>query len=163
MELLGSFLSPTNNISANSDKIVKYFYYRPDMYEGSSTQYEDIFDLKAVENFPQRLDELEENPDYVIDTIDISKKVDDQSEGIKKISYIVTCTYDLKTNLSGGGSGSELDDEDNPVTGDTLPWKLRARIDWQPIQVTVPFLKAYNGSGQRNLDVVNRARKSIIK
>jgi hypothetical protein len=33
MQYLGEFLSPTNSISQDQDKLVKYFYFRPDKYE----------------------------------------------------------------------------------------------------------------------------------
>lgn len=177
MQYLGEFLSPTNSISADSDTLVKYFYFRPDQYDNPDADLENIFIIKQMSQFPKRLDKLAENELYVVDTIEVSKRVSDEEVGVKKVSYIVTATYDLLSNLnkgsSGGGGGSNdeedegpklevaVDTEGNKVTRDTPPWKLRGTWNVQPVAVQIPFLKSVADFGETVYDITNTAGDRI--
>lgn len=99
MQYLGDFLSPSNSIGLGEDKLVKYFYFRPDKYEDPTADLENIFIIKAMEEFPQRYDLLAENNLYAVDTIEVSKKISDDEMGVEAVSYIVTAHYDLLTNI----------------------------------------------------------------
>ena len=123
--------------------------------------------------FPKRLDKLAENELYGIDSIEVSKRVSDEEVGVKKVSYIVTATYDLLTNLtkrgSGGGGVDNDDEEEGPtlnvvvdqdgkkLTKDTPPWKLKPNWTITPIEVTVPFLKSVADFGETPENIVNAA------
>ena len=174
MQYLGEFLSPQNNISKDQDQLVKYFYFRPDRYDDPDADLENIFIIKNMAEFPKRLDRLAENPLYAIESIDVSKRLSDEELGVKNVSYVVTATYDLYENIknredSGGGGGSssesdnslKIDEDGNKVEGTILPWKERAKWDFQPVELTVPFTKAYvpNGTSwdEPTVNVVNSA------
>lgn len=173
MQYLGEFLSPTNSISQDQDKLTKYFYFRPDKYENPDADLQNIFIIKNMAQFPNRKDLLSENALYAVDNIEVSKRLSDEQSGVVNVSYVVTATYDLLTNIQkresgssgGGGSSSstnvELDEDGNKVTKETPPWKLRAKVSWQPIALNVAFTKAWN-NGQRTTNVVNTAGNRII-
>lgn len=170
MQYLGDFLSPSNSIGLDEDKLVKYFYFRPDKYEDPTADLENIFIIKAMEQFPKRYDLLSENNLYAVDTIEVSKKISDDEMGVKAVSYIVTANYDLLTNIrareDSGGTDSgdtgdtkpELDEDGNLKTPATPPWKNPAKWSWQGTTVVVPFTKAYTSAGVKNIDVLNSAR-----
>jgi hypothetical protein len=50
---------------------------------------------------------------------------------------------------SSGSSSDKVDEDGNTITSETPPWKLRAKWNFQPIEVVVPFTKAY-GFGPSN-------------
>lgn len=186
MEYLGEFLSPQNNISLDQDQIIKYFYFRPGNYDDPEADIENIIALKQEEEFPKRYDPLTEMPEYQVDTISVSKRVTDEEPGVKQVSYIVTATYDLSGNIkkreetgsSSGGSSSPseepstggtsfIDEDGNKIVGEIFPWKQRATWSTQPIELTVPFIKAYNYVqddvwGEQNVDVLNSAKSRIL-
>ena len=73
-----NFLSPTNSIGIDEDRLVKYFYFRPDNYEDPDADLENIFIIKSLEQFPKRYDLLAENNAYAVDTIEVSKRISDE-------------------------------------------------------------------------------------
>jgi hypothetical protein len=181
MEYLGEFLSPSNSIALDQDKLIKYFYFRPNTYEDPDADLENIFKIKEMEQFPKRLDKLSENNAYAVESIDVSKRVSDEEVGVKKVSYVVTATYDLLENIEkreqetgGGGSSSSSDDgptekvdeDGNSITPETKPWQYRAKWNFQPIEKVVPFTKAYglNGvyMGSPVVDVLNSAKCTLL-
>jgi hypothetical protein len=180
MQYLGEFLSPNNSISQDQDKLTKYFYFRPDRYDNPEADIENIFKIKDMPEFPKRLDKLSENQAYAIESIEVSKRISDEETGVKKVSYIVTATYDLLENIkkrehSGGGGTSEkqdtsvtiyVDEDGNKIVGQIPPWKQRASWNFQPIELTVPFLKAYIANSdywnKPSIDVVNSAGNVIM-
>lgn len=177
MEYLGEFLSPNNSIALDQDKLTKYFYFRPDIYEDPDADLENIFKIKEMTEFPKRLDLLSENTLYAVDTIEVSKRVSDEEVGVKKVSYVVTATYDLLENIrkresSDSGdeeeeSGEIVDEDGNVVTSETPPWKIRAKWDFQPVELTVPFLKGYLQTGNQYwssqvVDVLNSAKCRLL-
>lgn len=183
MQYLGEFLSPNNSIAQDQDKLTKHFYFRPDKYDDPNADLENIFIIKEMEQFPKRLDKLAENEAYAIESIEVSKRVSDDQIGVTDVSYVVTATYDLLTNIkkredSGGGgggssssssednSGTKVDEDGNKVTAETPPWKQRAKWNFQPIEVTVPFTKAYGRdssySQQARFDVINSAKCLLL-
>jgi hypothetical protein len=178
MQYLGEFLSPQNSISQDQDKLTKYFYFRPDKYDNPDADLENIFIIKSMDEFPQRLDKLAENPAYAIESIEVSKRVSDEEAGVKNVSYVVTATYDLLENItkrenSGGGGASEdssttiyVDEDGNKIVGQILPWKQRAQWSFQPIETVVPFKKAYGLDGEYQgepiVDVLNSAGTTIL-
>lgn len=172
MQYLGEFLSPTNSISQDQDKLTKYFYFRPNKYENPNADLQNIFIIKQMSQFPKRKDLLSENTLYAVDSIEVNKRLSDEQSGVVNVSYVVTATYDLLTNIqkredTGGGSSSssdssnEVDEDGNKVTKQTPPWKYRAKVSWQPIAVNTAFTKAWSG-GQKVQDVVNTAGNRII-
>lgn len=181
MEYLGEFLSPNNSIALDQDKLTKYFYFRPASYDDPDADIENIFKIKGMDEFPKRLDKLSENEAYVVESIEVSKRVSDEEVGVKKVSYVVTATYDLEDNIkkreqeTGGGGGSsssdegpteKVDENGNAVTSQTKPWQYRAKWNFQPIEKVVPFTKAYglNGSfrGAAVVDVLNSAKCTLL-
>ena len=181
MQYLGEFLSPTNNISQGQDQLTKYFYFRPDKYDNPDADLENIFIIKAMPQFPKRLDRLSENNAYAVDSIQVSKKVEDDSSSIKEVSYVVTATYDLWENIDKRdaqvdenesnteiNNSYDVDEDGNQVNSTTPPWKMKATWNFQPIEVVLPFTKAYNyTSGAerwsgRDIDVVNGARDVLL-
>lgn len=175
MQYLGEFLSPTNSIAQDQDKLTKYFYFRPDKYDDPEADIENIFIIKQMDQFPKRKDKLAENELYAVESIEVNKRLSDEQSGVVNVSYVVTATYDLLTNIqkredsgsSGGGggssdSGTEIDQDGNRVTSATPPWKLRANVSWQPVAVTKAFTKAIGSDGKRSKDVVNAAGSRII-
>ena len=175
MQYLGEFLSPTNSIAQDQDKLTKYFYFRPDKYDNPDADLQNIFIIKNMAQFPKRKDKLAENELYAVESIEVNKRLSDEESGVVNVSYVVTATYDLLSNIqkredsgsSGGSSSSsssssDVDDDGNEVTSSTPPWKLRAKISWQPIAVNIAFTKAYNNYGLLTLDVVNSAGNRII-
>ena len=181
MQYLGEFLSPTNNISQGQDQLTKYFYFRPDKYDNPDADLENIFIIKAMPQFPKRLDRLSENNAYAVDSIQVSKKVEDDSSSIKEVSYVVTATYDLWENIDKRdaqvdenesnteiNNSYDVDEDGNQVNSTTPPWKMKATWNFQPIEVVLPFTKAYNyTSGAerwsgRDVDVVNGARDVLL-
>ena len=113
MQYLGEFLSPNNSIAQDQDKLIKYFYFRPDKYDDPDADLENIFIIKAMEEFPKRLDKLAENEEYAIESIEVSKKLGDDEIGVQDVSYVVTATYDLLENINkredaGGGGGNTI-------------------------------------------------------
>lgn len=179
MQYLGEFLSPNNSIAQDQDKLTKYFYFRPDKYDDPNADLENIFIIKEMEQFPKRLDKLAENEAYAIESIEVSKRVSDDQIGVTDVSYVVTATYDLLTNIkkreqssSGGGKTEDssttiyVDEDDNKIVGQILPWKQRAQWNFQPIEVTVPFTKAYGKdssySQQARFDVINSAKCLLL-
>jgi hypothetical protein len=177
MKFLGEFLSPNNLIAQDQDKLTKYFYFRPDKYDDPDADLENIFIIKAMEEFPKRLDKLAENEAYAIESIEVSKRVSDDQIGVTDVSYVVTATYDLLENIqkreqsSGGESSNEsssgkVDEDGNSVTAQTKPWQQRAKWNFQPIEVVVPFRKAYglNGvyRGAPVVDVLNSAHCMLL-
>lgn len=176
MQYLGEFLSPTNSISEDQDQLVKYFYFRPDKYDDPEADIENIFIIKSMDQFPKRKDKLAENELYAVESIEVAKRLGDEQSGVVNVSYVVTATYDLLTNIqkrensgsSGGGSSSnqnenkvQLDEDGFIVTNQTPPWKLRAKVSWQPIAVNTAFTKAWQ-NGQKNKDVVNAAGNRLL-
>lgn len=172
MEYLGQFLSTNNNITEDQDTVTKYFFYRPDKYDTPSADLETIFDLRAMPNFPQIGDLLSENEAFELKTIDISKKVEEDNDRIKRNSYVVTCSYE---NMSGGGifignttdrnDDVQVDIDGNRVDATTLPWKLRTQWGSQSISVEVPFTKAYDYAHPTSgayVNVVNSAGKRLL-
>ena len=171
MQYLGEFLSPQNSISLDQDKLIKYFYFRPDQYEDPDADLENIFIIKSMDEFPKRYDKLAENTKYAIDTIEVSKRISDEAVGVKKVSYVVTATYDLLSNIknrenTGADENEEEEDVDqdgNTVTSETPPWKLRPEFSFNPIEVVIPFIKAYDPvTGVQTVDVVNSAGTRLI-
>jgi hypothetical protein len=176
MQFLGEFLSPSNTIGLDEDKLTKYFYFRPDKYEDPTADLENIFIIKAMEQFPKRYDLLTENNLYAVDTIEVSKKISDDEMGIEAVSYIVTAHYDLLTNIkareassqpsegddSGEDDAPELDEDGNKITPETPPWKKPAKWGWQGTSVVVPFTKAYTAAGAKTIDVLNTAGDLLI-
>lgn len=174
MQYLGEFLSPQNSISLDQDKLTKYFYFRPDQYDDPDSDLENIFIIRSMVEFPKRYDKLAENDLYAIDNIEVSKRISDEEVGVKKVSYVVTATYDLLENIKKREATEEAEEEEpttiiridtdgNKVTGDTPPWKLRPEYSFQPVEVTVPFIKAYDPiTWQQTVDVVNYANTRII-
>lgn len=172
MLYLGEFLSPQNSISDGQDRLTKYFYFRPDLYENPDADLENIFIIKNMAEFPKRLDPLEENNLYVVDTIEVSKRISDEEPGVKNVSYIVTATYDLKENIdnreSGTSASAEADvqvDENEELVNSILPWKQRAEITWTPTEVVVPFNKGYNPDSSDTdtmYNVVNSAGNRLL-
>jgi len=170
MELIGTFLSTTNNITSDTDTIIKYFYYRPAKDELTGI-YEDMFDLKAVSGFPQIGDTLSEASGYQIESININKKMDDSdSQGVVKLSYVVACSCDTSENIfrrNANKSEKEqankyIDEDGKVVNGSTRPWKMKPTWGWSPVTVEVPFIKAYNNNNEKVLDVLNSAGKRLI-
>lgn len=176
MEYLGEFLSPKNNIAKDSDRITKYFYYRPSQYDSNTDeQTQTIFTLKQLSGFPQRYDKLSEDNDYLIDQIEVSKRIDDTQNGVKRVSFVVTAIYDLQSNIrkrqssGGGGSSSDdtqrdkyVDEDGHLVTGATKPWKMAATYSWTPISVEKPFIKGYDNNNTLNVDIVNKANRRLL-
>lgn len=168
MQYLGCFLSTTNSINENEDKIIKYFYYRPDMYDDTGAALETILDLRAISGdyaCPKIGDRLEENQNYAIESIEISKRLDDTEKNVKKVSYVVACTYDTINHISVRTSGTGDTDKDKDghiVTNNTPPWKLRNTFTRNTIQVEVPFIKAYNSQNEQIIDVINAAGKRLL-
>lgn len=173
MEFLGAFLSPSNSIQKDSDTLTKYFYFRPDQYDDPEADLENIFALKAMAEFPQRYDVLEENTDYAIDSIEVSKRVSDEETGVKKVSYVVTCTYDTIYNIQkkeGSGSSSNnnassnviIDENDKLVDGKTKPWDIRASWSFTPQEVVIPFTQAYNANNEKVVNVINTAGNRLL-
>lgn len=170
MQYLGEFLSPTNTIGVDEDKLTKYFYFRPDQYDDPEADIENIFKVREMEEFPSRYDLLSENNSYAVDTIEVSKKLEDDNNGINLVSYVVTCTYDLLSNieerdgLSGGDDPdeSEVDEDGNRVTNETPPWKRRASWSWQGTSVVIPFIKGYDANGYKTIDIKNTAGDLLI-
>lgn len=173
MEFLGEFLSPNNSIAQDQDKLTKYFYFRPDKYDDPNADLENIFIIKGMEEFPKRLDKLAENDAYAIESIEVSKRIGDDQIGVTDVSYVVTATYDLLENIekreeqaSSETSSGTVDENGNPITAQTKPWQLRAKWNFQPIEVVEPFRKAYglNGVyvGSPIVDVVNSARCMLL-
>ena len=166
MQKLGEFLSVTNTINKDEDKIIKYFYYRPEQYDNPDSNLETIFDLRAVSGFPQIDDELTESSGYICTNIDISKRLDDTETGVKRVSYVVACTYNdrIKENKSDSDSDGnvDLDKDGKKVNKSTPPWKLRNTFTNQPISVEVPFIKGYNNNNQKVVDIINKAGKRLL-
>lgn len=179
MQYLGEFLSPNNSIAQDQDKLTKYFYFRPDKYEDPDADLENIFIIKAMDEFPKRLDLLAENELYAIESIEVSKRLSDDQVGIQDVSYVVTATYDLLTNIQKrekeSSSGEEtqdssttiyVDEDGNKIVGQILPWKQRAQWNFQPIEVVVPFKKAYGVNGvydeYQTTDVLNSAKCMLV-
>lgn len=168
MQYLGEFLSTVNNINDSEDRVVKYFYYRPDRYDDHSANLENIFVLRSQPNFPKIGDRLSENNNYQITDIDIEKRVDDTNTGVKNVSYVVTCTYNSIGKIQIG-YGDDEDrrriDEDkngNKVTISTPPWLLRNTYTRNIISVEVPFIKGYNSTNEQVIDVLNSAGKRLL-
>lgn len=167
MEFLGTFLSPQNSISQGQDRLTKYFYFRPDKYQNPDADIENILTVKSLSSLPARLDQLAEASAYVVDTIQISKKVSDDQVGVNAVSYVATVTYDLLENIkardqkpsSGGGGSSRPGDDDTPAN---QPWNQRAIWSFQPRQVTVPLIKAYDDNDNLSCDIVNTAGTQMI-
>lgn len=170
MEFLGAYLSPNNSISQGQDKLTKYFYFRPDIYDNPEADFENIIKVKQHENFPKRYDPLEEDASYAIENIEVSKRLTDEEVGSKNVSFVVTATYDLLKNIldrentqgegegtSSGNSNVDVDEDGKEVTKDTPPWKERAEWTFTPTELTQPFTKAYNKLNQLKVDVVNTA------
>lgn len=179
MQYLGEFLSPQNNISKDQDQLTKYFYFRPDKYENPDADLENIFIIRSMDEFPKRLDKLSENPAYAIESIEVSKRVSDEETGVKNVSYVVTATYDLLENISkredsGGGGGTSsssdvnvnVDEDGNKIVGQILPWKQRAQWNFQPIELTTPFIMGYVPSGTSwstpSIPIVNSAGSQLL-
>lgn len=168
MEYLGEFLSTTNKITQDEDTIIKYFYYRPDKYDNPAADLENIFSLRAVSGFPQIGDVLSENNNYMINDIDIAKRIDDTNTGVKKVSYVVTCTYQpggiifQENKRKREDQQREKDKNGNVVTNNTRPWEYKNTFSRQPVQVEVPFIKAYNANNEKVIDVLNTAGKRLI-
>ena len=167
MIYLGEFLSVTNKITLDSDTVTKYFYYRPERYDDHSAELENIFTLRALSGFPQIGDTLSENPNYVINNIDIAKRVDDTNTGVKNVSYVVTCTYELPTASSSKSNADKQkvkkDKNGNVVTEKTPPWYYENTFTKTPVQVEVPFIKAYDTiTNLPTVDVINKAGKRLI-
>lgn len=182
MQYLGEFLSPNNSIAQDQDKLIKYFYFRPDKYDDPDADLENIFIIKEMDEFPKRLDTLAENEAYAIESIEVSKRLSDDQVGVQDVSYVVTATYDLLENIqkrensSGGGSGGDdsddggssdkVDEDGNSITPQTKPWQYRAKWAFQPIEVVVPFKKAYGVNGTSYSipieDVLNSAKCMLI-
>ena len=179
MEFLGEFLSPNNSIAQDQDKLTKYFYFRPDKYDNPDADLENIFIIREMDEFPKRLDKLAENEAYAIESIEVSKRVSDDQVGVQDVSYVVTATYDLLENIKkredqgGGGSSSssdtsseKVDENGNGVTSETKPWEYRAKWNFQPLEVAVPFKKAYgvngNYTGSANVNVLNSAKCMLL-
>lgn len=175
MEFLGEFLSPNNSIAQDQDKLTKYFYFRPDKYDDPDADLENIFIIKGMEEFPKRLDKLAENEDYAIESIEVSKRIADDQIGVTDVSYVVTATYDLLENIQKReqtstteteSSSGKVDENGNSVTAQTKPWQLRAKWNFQPIEVVVPFRKAYGVDGvyvnAPVVDVVNSAHCMLL-
>lgn len=175
MIFLGEFLSPQNSISQDQDQLTKYFYFRPDMYDDPDSDLENIFKVREMPEFPKRGDLLAENNNYAVDSIEVSKRISDEEKGVKKVSYVVTATYDSLANIrkreeaSGeqqqtGSTTIYIDEDGNKILGEIFPWKLRAQWNFQPIELTVPFLKAYTYSqgatswNTKTLDVLTSAK-----
>lgn len=171
MEFLGCWLSPTNSISLDSDKLEKLFYFRPDKYDDPDADLENILAIKAHESFPKRYDLLEENNSYAVDTIEVAKKLSNDDLGIEKVSFVVTAEYDLLTNIlarEAGGeepsddsneSESEFDEDDAKVTKATPPWKLKAKFNWNYQEKQVPLLSGFNDYNNPTIPIVNTARR----
>lgn len=176
MQYLGEYLLPTNSISKDSDKLTKLFYFRPDKYDDPDADIQNILALKELVEFPKRLDTLSENANYAIQSIEISKKIDESDEANKLVSYIVTASYDLLDNIkkreeasestSDDDSSKEIDENGNLITKETKPWEYRAKWNFQPIEVVEPFKKAYglNGVyvGSPIVDVLNSANCILL-
>lgn len=171
MQYLGEFLSTTNTITETEDTVTKYFYYRPDKYDDPSADLETIFDLRALSGFPQIGDTLSENNNYRLNNIEINKRLDDTEKSVKKVSYVVTCTYrnagpdyDIYDG-TGRDDDVKVDKDGNRVNKDTLPWKMPNEWSSSPQAVETSFIKGYDWSYPergRSVDVVNRAGKRII-
>lgn len=176
MEYLGEFLSPTNSIGKEQDKLVKYFYFRPDKYDDPDADLENIFVIKTMDEFPKRLDLLTENELYAIESIEVSKKINDDQIGVKDVSYVVTATYDLLENIKKrekkSGSDDAEEEEEKPVdengkivTSETKPWELQAKWTFQPVEVVIPFIKGYNMETYEDtptVDIVTTAGQRIV-
>jgi hypothetical protein len=204
MEFLGSFLSPSNSIGLDQDKLVKYFYFRPANYgewntdtetpdtetpesqeptevseeSSDSSDYEDILSIKENENFPKRYDELEEDSRYIVDTIEVTKKIPDDHAAVRYVSYVVAATYDLKENVekreksteeepvtpgSSSSSSAGLDMNDKEITSETKPWELRATWNFQPVEQVVPFISAYDKTTlKKTIPVRNSAGSRLL-
>lgn len=172
MQFLGEFLSPTNSIGIDEDRLVKYFYFRPDNYEDPDADLENIFIIKSLEQFPKRYDLLAENNAYAVDTIEVSKRISDEEVGVTKVSYVVTANYDLLENIKKRentgeepteDSGSEGPDEDgNEITSETKPWKYRAKWTRNNSTIVVPFDRCYGNDNIRSLPVLNSAGDRLI-
>lgn len=173
MNYIGEYLLTNNSIANKSDTVQKQFIFTPDMYNVPSSDLENIFAVKNNEHMPHRYDTLSENSDYIIDTIEISKKVtQDDGDPDKFCSYIVTATYDKAENVrerdAGGGSSSDndkndVDEDGNKVTENTPPWKRRATVNFQTVEVKIPFKKAYatSSSTSATVDVLNKANQTL--
>lgn len=172
MQFLGEFLSPTNSIGIDEDRLVKYFYFRPDNYEDPDADLENIFIIKSLEQFPKRYDLLTENNAYAVDTIEVSKRISDEEVGVTKVSYVVTANYDLLENIRKRENpgeeptpdpGSDGPDEDgNEITSETKPWKYRAKWTRNNSTIVVPFNRSYDNNNLPTLPVVNTAGDRLI-
>lgn len=170
MELIGTFLSTTNNITKDTDTIVKYFYYRPDAYEDPEADIETIFDLKELSGFPQIGDTLSEASGYQIESINVSKRVDDREPGVQKVSYVVACQCDTSYNIYARNHKDDdknqrekyIDEDGKVVDGATRPWKMKPTWGWTPVSVEIPFIKAFNNNDQKVVDVLNSAGKRLV-
>lgn len=178
MQYLGEFLSPNNSIAQDQDKLTKYFYFRPDTYEDPTADLENIFIIKAMDEFPKRLDKLAENEAYAIESIEVSKRIGDDQVGVQDVSYVVTATYDLLENIQkrekeskeeeseDGSTTIYVDEDGNKIVGQILPWKQRAQWNFQPIEVIIPFEKSYGLNGVYNeepiVDVLNSAKCMLL-
>lgn len=173
MEYLGEFLSPQNSIAQDQDTLIKYFYFRPELYEDPNADLENIFIIKEMAQFPKRYDLLSENPLYAVDTIEVSKRVSDEEPGVKKVSYVVTANYDLLENIrkkesSGGGGGGGDDTEEDTtnvtvdingekVTKSTPPWNYKGTWSSNALEKKVPFISGYNEFNSLTVPVINTA------
>lgn len=129
--------------------------------------------VKSHPLFPERKAELKENNAYIIDTIEVSKKLSNDELGIERVTFLVTCQYDLRENIearenetedepsSGGDEGTsddKYDDEDNKITKDTPPWKLKAKFSYQYQERQVPLLSGFSANNKPTIAIVNTAR-----
>ena len=166
MQYLGEFLSTTNSISEDQDTITKYFYYRPDKYDDPDADLETIFDLRAVSGFPQIGDLLSENNNYQITSIDINKRLDDTTKGVKNVSYVVTCTYGRTASIvfMEGYFTKKIEAKKNgdPADNRTPPWEMQNTYTRTPVQVEIPLIKSYDNNNNQTVDVVNTAGKRLL-
>jgi hypothetical protein len=122
--------------------------------------------------FPKRYDLLSENTAYAVDTIEVSKKLSNDELGIERVTFLVTCQYDLLENImaseeegedepsSGGDEGTsddKYDEEDNKVNKATPPWQYKAKFSYQYQERQVPLLSGFSANNSPSVAIVNTA------
>lgn len=118
--------------------------------------------------FPKRYDLLKENTLYAVDSIEVSKKLSNDDLGVERVTFLVTCQYDLLENILAREEETEeeteeesssggFDVDDNKVNKATPPWKLKAKFSYQYQERQVPLLSGFSANNSSSVAIVNTA------